>query len=69
MIRSLLAVYINLCVTAFVGLFVKGETTIANMGMAAFLVMTCICSLLFAVLSKPACLEKETVQARISTLY
>jgi Na+-driven multidrug efflux pump len=48
MIRSLLAVYINLCITTFLGIFSEGKVTGSNIGMAIFLVATCLSSLLFA---------------------
>ena len=60
-IRSLLAVYINLCITEFLSLFSLGNVTGVNVTMTIFLLTVCIATLIFAILSKPKFLERESV--------
>jgi len=68
-IRLTMAVYINVCITAFVVAFVKQDLNTTSGSMIGFLVAVCVFSLVFALVSKQEFLDKESVKARIGTLY
>ena len=64
-IRSILAVYINLCIDVFV----TKKSSNSDIGMTVFLAIVWFSSLIFAIVSKQSFLEKDTVTVRIDTLY
>jgi hypothetical protein len=68
-IRSILAVYINLCIDVFVAFFVTKKSSTSDIGMTVFLAIVWFSSLIFAIVSKQSFLEKDTVTVRIDTLY
>jgi hypothetical protein len=68
-IRSILAVYINLCIDVFVAFFVTKTGSVSDIGMTVFLGSVWVSSLVFAIVTKQKFLEKNTVKERIDTLY
>jgi hypothetical protein len=68
-IRSILAVYINLCIDVFVAFFVTKTGSASDIGMTVFLGSIWVSSLVFAIVTKQKFLEKDTVKERIDTLY
>jgi hypothetical protein len=68
-IRSVLAIYVNLCITVFVAFFVTKSLNFADMGMTLFLVGVWVFTLVFAIKVKRPTLELDSVKVRISNLY
>ena len=67
-LRTILAVYIGLCITAFKDFF-EGKIGPVNYLFAAFVIVFCLATLIVTVKPGPEYLNRPNVMRRIGTLY